>query len=131
MFVETTYPSREITFQINKKVGKPYSLMERLKMGGIGSKRMSIEEVSPEYNEYLNPDYYVTHGNIELRPKGIIIHFRYKLESYTLVIAFDELKVETDNKLILRFGESFIKFKNGLEVNGKFITRLTRMLPQS
>ncbi|MEP4532324.1 MAG: hypothetical protein ABJ004_04510 [Cyclobacteriaceae bacterium] len=124
MILETTYTSREVTLQINGIVGEPYSLLERLKMGGIGSKRMPIAAISDEYQEYLKAAHYKTYANIELRPKGIIIHFRYKLESYAWPIAFHALSIETKPDLILQSEGKFISFEEGIKLNSAFIEKL-------
>ena len=124
MILETTYTSREVTLQINGLVGKPFSLLERLKMGGIGSKRMPIAAISDEFQEFLKAAHYKTYANIELRPKGIIIHFRYKLESYAWPIAFHSLSIETKPEFLLRSEGKFISFEGGMQLNSAFIEKL-------
>lgn len=124
MIFETTYTKRETILEINKLVGKPYSLLERLKMKGIGSKRMAISAISEEYQEYMNADHYMTHANIELRPKGIILHFRYKLESYAWPMPYGQVVVETTPILTFKSSGKFISFKNGMEVNKLFIDKI-------
>jgi len=47
MVHNTTYPDPQITYLINQTVGKPYPFLQRIKMGGIGSKRMNILTLSP------------------------------------------------------------------------------------
>lgn len=130
MIFETTYNRRDIILSIEKLVGQPFSLIKRLKMGGIGSKRMHIETISQEYVEYMNPGHYVTYGNLELRPKGIIIHFRFKLESYAWPIPYDNLKIKTEPDLTFHIDDKFISFKQGMETNGPFIEKLRHFLNQ-
>ncbi|MFY0601005.1 MAG: hypothetical protein JXR03_15120 [Cyclobacteriaceae bacterium] len=130
MIFDTTYTKREITQEINKLVGKPFSIIDRIKMGGIGSKRMAITAISKEYEEYLNADHYITYGNIELRPSGILIHFRYKLESYTWPMSFEGLQIEVKPKLKLTHDDKFILFEDGFELNQKFLGRLIEMCPR-
>ncbi|MFT6866957.1 MAG: hypothetical protein ACJA08_001795 [Cyclobacteriaceae bacterium] len=130
MIYETTYSSHQITIEINKIVGEAYSFLDRFKLNGIGSKRMPISSISPEFTEYLKADHYITYANIELRPKGIIIHFRYKLESYCWPMAYDKLVVETEPNLTLRSKDKFITFKDGLMLNGKFVDKLIHIAQQ-
>ncbi len=124
MILETTYNKRETILQINQLVGKPYTLMQRLRMGGIGSGRMGISQVSPEYAHYLKAGHYITHANIELRPEGILIHFRFKLESYAWPMPYADLQISTDPELTFTSGGKFIVFKDGMKVNGSFIERM-------
>ncbi|MEQ8584053.1 MAG: hypothetical protein RIC30_15235 [Marinoscillum sp.] len=126
MILETTYNKRETIQQINQLVGKPYTLIQRLRMGGIGSKRMGISKISPEFAHYLKAGHYVTHANIELRPEGILIHFRFKLESYAWPMPYTGLEVATDPELTFTADGKFIAFKEGMKVNGPFIERMIR-----
>jgi hypothetical protein len=126
MILETTYSSRETEKQIDTLVGKPYSFRERWKMGGIGSKRMVVEKISAEYESYLNPSHYRTYANIELRPKGILLHFRVKLESYAWVMPYSNLKIDFGDKLTLRIDERFVTFNDARENNVKFLDKLKK-----
>lgn len=124
MIFETTYSKRETILEINQLVGNPYSFLDRIKMRGIGSKRMAISSISEEYEEYLNADHYMTHANIELRPKGIILHFRYKLESFAWPMPYSDLTIETSPVLKFRSSNKFISFNNGMEVNEEFLKKV-------
>ncbi len=131
MILETTYNNKETIRQIDLLTGKPYSFRQRWKMGGIGSKRMVIESISKEYEEYLNPNHYRTYANIELRPKGILLHFRLKLEAYAWVMPYSELKIEFGEKLTLRCEGKFVAFKDARENNEKFLEKLKKAQTES
>jgi hypothetical protein len=124
MIYDTSYSSKETTRQINNAVGHPFSFKERWKLGGIGSKRMVIEDISQEYKKYLNADHYVSNANIELRPKGILVHFRHKLQAYSWVMPYEKLSILSIEKLRLTSESKFIQFKDGLESNKKFIEKM-------
>ena len=129
MIYDTSYPDKETTRQINKAVGVPFSFMERLKMGGIGSRRMTIHEISEEYKNYLNADHYISVANIELRPKGILIHFRHKLQSYSWVMPYDSIAITYDKILKLESKGFFIQFND--PQNDKFIIRMIHLSENS
>jgi hypothetical protein len=124
MIYDTSYSDKVITRKINHAVGEAFGFKERWKMGGIGSKRMVIEDISEEYRKYLNADHYVSNANIELRPKGILVHFRHKLQAYTWVMPYADLAIESSDKLTLSSNGKFIQFKDGLEVNEEFIEKM-------
>lgn len=128
MILETTYNSQETIRQIDLLTGKPYSFRERWRMGGIGSKRMAIASISEEYQEYLNPSHYRTFANIELRPKGILLHFRLRLESYAWVMPYAHLKMDFGDQLTLHSEGKFVTFIDAYERNGKFLEKLTKAL---
>ena len=92
-------------------------------MGGIGSRRMVISSISEEYRQYLKADHYQSLANIELRPKGIIIHFRHKLQAYSWVMPYDTLIISFKASLLLESDGKFIEF-NETRGNEKFIERM-------
>ena len=73
MILNTTYTNKDNDEIINNLVGYPYSFIKKLKMKGIGSGRMIIDEVSPKLERTVlnGPD--LNYANIELRPKGILV----------------------------------------------------------
>jgi len=129
MIFDTSYSDKETTRQIDKAVGQGYSFKERWKMGGIGSPRMSIADISEEYKKYMKPDHYVSNANIELRPKGILVHFRHKLQAYTWVMPFPSLKIELQELLRIESDDKFIVFKEG--INEKFVRKVEERLSLS
>ena len=122
MLFDTTNTDKRITQQINEAVGAPFSFKNRLKMGGIGSKRMVIQAISAAYRQYLKASHYETKANIELRPKGIIIHFRHKLESYSWVMPYHELTIQLSESLKLEANQHYISFHK--ELDHAFIHKL-------
>ena len=93
MLLNVSYNHPERRDKINAEVGKPFSLIERLKMKGIGSNKLFITSTSIEIHNLLILDKYTNTCNIEIRPDGIIVTFRSILETYALVIPFYKLKL--------------------------------------
>lgn len=122
MIFDTSYPDKETTRKINQAVGHSFSWKERWKMGGIGSRRMTIHEISDEYKKYLNADHYISTANIELRPKGIILHFRHKLQAYSWIMPYESLQIIYNNTLRLESDNHFIQFNE--PENDRFIDRM-------
>jgi hypothetical protein len=122
MIFDTSYSDKETTRQINQAVGLPFSWKERWKMGGIGSKRMTIHTISDEYKKYMNADHYISSANIELRTKGIIIHFRHKLQAYSWVMPYKRLSMTYEKALKLQSEGKFIIFND--PGNERFIERM-------
>ena len=91
-------------------------------MGGIGSRRMVIGDISEEYQKYLKAAHYQSHANLELRPKGLIIHFRHKLEAYSWIMPYASLEVEASDLLRLTSDGKFISFAE--ELDEAFIRKL-------
>ena len=93
MLLNVSYNNKEITQKIDSEVGKPYSLKERIQLGGIGSPRLVITETSIQIYNLLILDNNRNVCNIEMRPEGIIVGFRSLLESYALIIPYYKLSL--------------------------------------
>jgi hypothetical protein len=91
MLLNVSYNNKQVYRKIDEAVGKPYTIAERLKRGGIGAGRLVITEASVQINNLLILDNNRNVCSIEMRPKGIIVGFRSILESYALVIPYYKL----------------------------------------
>ena len=99
MLKNVSYNNPKQEDEINNFVGKPFSLIERLKMKGIGSGKLLIVSASKEIENLQILDQNINQCNIERRPKGILIYFRVLLETYALIIPYYKLvifKVDSD-----------------------------------
>lgn len=126
MILETTHIKKDQKQIINDLVGKPFSFLEAIKLRGIGSKRMIIEDVSPNLKTYMNNTQDIKYANIELRSGGIIIHFNKGLIKYIWVIPFYHLVIYKTNGTSIHAQGRFIKFKNtkALKENKSFFDKL-------
>ena len=91
MLVNNSYHDPELKKKINDHLGKPFTLKERFKMGGIGSPKMKITDSSIQIRNLLILDNSTKTCNIELRPNGILLGFQVRLQTYLLVIPFYKL----------------------------------------
>ena len=126
MIYNTTYHNEDYLQQSKEVVGKAFSFLERLKMGGIGSGRLMIAEISPKLKlgklEFSEIDY----GNIELRPQGIIVHYTSKLERFSWVIPFFRLNTYNAQTYSIHADGSYIKFEKNknYKENKKFLEKM-------
>ena len=93
MLYNISHKDPKIEREINELVGKPFSLIDNIKKGGIGSPKLFITRCSQEIYNLLHVNNTVKFCNIELRPKGIIIGFQSRLDIYALVIPYYKLVV--------------------------------------
>ena len=93
MLLNISYNDPTIKRQIEKAVGKPFSLQQRWKLDGIGSQKLKINSASIDIHNLLILDNNLKSCNLELRPLGIIVHFRSLLETYGLIIPYYKLKL--------------------------------------
>ena len=124
MIFNTSYYDKEITAKINQMVGKPFSIWQRLKMGGIGSMRMIVDDSSTNFEPYLKKAPQLTYINIELRPNGILVHLNNVLKVFTWAIPFEVLEVKLEQKARICDANGFLEFRDAYKHNRKFLERL-------
>lgn len=112
MILETTYTDKSNDQIINDLVGKPYSFFQIFKMKGVGSKRMVIEDSSPNFKPFLNKVADTSYANLELRPKGILIRINKGLQNFTWIIPFYHLVIYKTNGSSIHAQGKFIHFRN-------------------
>lgn len=126
MILNSTYNNKEHKQILIDLVGKPFSFIESLKMRGIGSKRMIIQEVSPNLNSYLNKVADANYANIELRTKGIIIYVNKGLQNFTWAIPYYQLVIYKSNCASIHAQGRYIQFKinKTFKENKKFFNKM-------
>lgn len=126
MILDTTYQNKEHQNLIKDLVGKRFSFLQSIKMKGIGSKRMIIEEVSPNMKSYINTISDVNYANIELRPTGILIMINKGLSNFTWIIPYYQLVIYITNGSSIHAQGRFIKFRNNktFKENKSFFDKL-------
>jgi hypothetical protein len=126
MFYDITYRNDKITKEINDFIGSPYNFIKAIQMGGIGSHRMMVDEVSAHFKNVLNTVSDINYGSIEMRPNGIIFHITKGLQRFVWLIPYYKLVVFKSTTLSFHADGKFIKFKNNqfTRKNSAFISKL-------
>ena len=126
MIYDTTYNNKEAKEVFEVLLGKPYTFLKALKLGGVGSKRMMIEQVSPKFSSMMNNVSDINYGNIELREKGIIVHINKGLKNYSWAIPFYQLHLYNTQTFSIHAQGNFVQFKknNLLRENKSFLDKL-------
>ncbi len=126
MLFNTTYNNKEYITESDNMLGNAFSFLEKIKIGGIGSSRLVIEELSPKLQPKNLQKIDVNYANIELRPKGVILHFTNKLDRYSWIIPYYRLATYSNNTFSIHANGNFIKFtKNkNYQNNKKFIAKM-------
>tara|TARA_B100001094_G_C18141871_1_gene778349 strand:+ start:830 stop:1252 length:423 start_codon:yes stop_codon:yes gene_type:complete len=126
MIYNISYRDREIIREINTTIGKPFGVIERFKMKGIGSPRFILNSASNDVAKRLPSDESMVKVSIELRPKGIIVHFKKFTEHYTWIIPYYKLTIYYSDNLSIYGEATFMKFvSNGLKKShNKFLKKV-------
>ncbi|WP_047416221.1 hypothetical protein [Cellulophaga sp. Hel_I_12] len=126
MLLNVSHHDKDVSRKIDEELGKPFTLKERWKMNGIGSPKLFITQTSVEIHNLLILDNNTSVCNIELRPKGIIVGFRSRLESYALIIPFYKLTIYKGDAAVYSIYRDhyFIKVKSDTKAIQKFFKKI-------
>lgn len=126
MVFDTTYKNEDYIEKSALLVGKSFSILERIKQGGIGSSRFIIESISPKLDLGKLKSAEIDYGNIELRPKGIIVHYTRILERFSWIIPYYSLVIYNAQFFSIHANGNYMQFlknKNYTD-NKKFIHKM-------
>ena len=129
MIKNLSYNSKKNNILLLELVGRPFSFIERLKLGGIGSNKLVIADASKEIVELLRLDNNVNYCNIEIRKNGLIIRFRSLLETYGFIIPYYKLIIYKGESNIysLYKDTNYIKFFVDNKSTSLFIKKIIRL----
>ncbi|SDG76007.1 hypothetical protein [Psychroflexus sediminis] len=128
MLLNVSYNRPKIKQQINEEVGKPFTFMERIKLGGIGSGKLNIHSSSIQIYNLLILDNNLNICGVEMRPKGIIVTFRSLLETYALVIPYYKLKLYKGQAKVysIYIDNYFVKVEAKDKRNHEFLKKILK-----
>jgi hypothetical protein len=126
MILNTTHHNAEHKQIIADLIGSSFSLVQKLKLGGVGSKRMIIDNVSPNMKSMMNVVSDINYANIELRPKGILVMINQGLKNFTWIIPYYQLVIYKTNGSSIYAQGRFVHFRNSktFKENKKFFDKL-------
>lgn len=110
--------------KIDQFVGTSYSLIEKIKMGGAGSEKMQIVSCSQTFKEVLNKHQEINYGSLEIRTKGIIVHFNNGQQYHVWCIPFYHLSIFKTDTLNIHGAGSMVKFYLKKKQNERFLNTL-------
>ncbi|MCF7568104.1 hypothetical protein L3X37_06960 [Sabulilitoribacter arenilitoris] len=114
MILNTTHKIKGHKQIIRDLVGRSFTLLESFQMKGVGSKRMIIEEVSPNLQSFMNVVSDINYANIELRTNGILIFINKGLQNFTWIIPYYQLVIYKTNGASIHAQGKYIHFKNNI-----------------
>lgn len=127
MIYNTTRTDRDIDKAVDDLVGQQFGLLHKIKNGSIGSEPFVMSACSPDFDIDFNDIDYNRKCNLELRPKGVIIHFRKNSSSFIWPIPFHHLTIYKSGRIISIFeNTSYLKIKTMVhrKKDSPFIQRL-------
>ena len=124
-----SYKDKETDKLINEEMGNAYSLIKKLQLGGIGSRRLVIEYFSENMNHLKLKVSGLQYGNIEIRPKGIIIHINQGIYTYAWTIPFFRLSIYNGDFFTIHGNGNYIQFnkEKSWKENRTFLQKLIQL----
>ncbi|UGU14589.1 hypothetical protein LS482_12875 [Sinomicrobium kalidii] len=114
--------------KIESAVGKPYTIADRVKIGGVHSPKMDIVSSSVQLHNLLILNQTDSTCIIELRPQGIILRFTAILDKYALVIPYYKLSIHkvNTNLYIIYKDDYHVKVDARNETGRDFIKKILK-----
>tara|TARA_X000001036_G_scaffold214985_1_gene201378 strand:- start:1404 stop:1826 length:423 start_codon:yes stop_codon:yes gene_type:complete len=128
MIFNSTYTDKEKELEVEKLIGKKYGIISSIRLNGVGSKRLIVQETSQNLKKIIIQKSDLIYSNIEIRPGGVIVYIAEGLNRYSWVIPYYKLVIyKTPNYSIHSEGD-FIRFSNNVNVkeNLKFFKKLLK-----
>ena len=114
MIYNSTYNDIEKEIETNNLVGKKYNLIKSIRLGGIGSKRLIVEDLGLNFKKLIQQKTDLTYSNVELRDKGIIVYVVDGQKRFTWVIPFYKLVIYKSPTFSIHSDGNFIRYSNKL-----------------
>lgn len=129
LIFNTTYTDFSEQQEINELIGNSFSMLEKIRLKGIGSARIQVHAVSENFTTLIKSITDVTYANIELRPKGIIVHVTQQLRRYAWVIPYNKLQILKGAFISVYSEESYMQMlTTGLcGINDRFLNKMIKL----
>ena len=121
MIFNSTYTDKEKELEVKKLIGKKYGLISSIRLNGVGSKRLIVQETSQNFKKIIIQKSDLIYSNIEIRPGGIIVYIAEGLKRYSWVIPYYKLVIYKTPNYSIHSGGDFIRFSNDLNVKENLI----------
>lgn len=133
MILDFTAPTKDQIKLVNDLVGQDYSLFEKIRLGGIGSHKMILSNFSDGFRKLLRPNQNLIYGNIEIRPKGIIIHLSHVNSRFSWIVPFYRMSIFQSDDFAIHSSGEFLKFRidGNFTKNKDYIQKLLRLKIES
>ena len=126
MILDSTHTKKSHKQIITDLIGKPFSFFESIRLGGVGSKKMIIHEVSPNLQPYLNTGSNINYATIEMRSDGILVFINKRLKNFIWIIPYYQLAIYKANGISIHAQGTFIHLKTNkvFKENKSFLDKL-------
>ena len=132
MLLKTSIDRKQKEIEIDQICGQSFNLLTKFKNQIFGSPKYKIISIYPD-NISLKKINDLTYFNLELRPKGIVLYFRFKQDEYAIYGRFNQTFLQSSNNIFeIQIGNYIIKseIQNNIS-HHKFIGKLWELKNES
>tara|TARA_B100001057_G_C22818180_1_gene938321 strand:+ start:1535 stop:1957 length:423 start_codon:yes stop_codon:yes gene_type:complete len=132
MLLKTSIDRKQKEIEIDQICGQSFNLLTKFKNQIFGSPKYKIISIYPD-NISLKKNNDLTYFNLELRPKGIVLYFRFKQDEYAIYGRFNQTFLQSSNNIFeIQIGNYIIKseIQNNIS-HHKFIGKLWELKNES
>ena len=128
MIFNSTYTDKEKELEVEKLIGKKYGLISSIRLNGVGSKRLIVQETSQNLKKIIIQKSDLIYSNIEIRSGGVIVFIAEGLNRYSWVIPYYKLVIYKTPNYSIHSDGNFIRFSNDLNIkeNLNFFKKLIK-----
>ena len=128
MIFNSTYTDKEKELEVEKLIGKKYGIISSIRLNGVGSKRLIVQETSQNLKKIIIQKSDLIYSNIEIRSGGVIVYIAEGLNRYSWVIPYYKLVIYKTPNYSIHSDGNFIRFSNDLNIkeNLKFFKKLIK-----
>ncbi|RKS53743.1 hypothetical protein BC962_1997 [Gillisia mitskevichiae] len=133
MLFNTTDTNKSYLEETSNTVGKAFSFVDKIKMGGVSSGKLEVAEFSAKLEPKDLLASAVNYATIVLRPKGVIVHFRNDSKRYSWIIPYYRLVIYNTRTFTIHANGHFIKLKRNknYQDNKKFLDKMIDLKNES
>jgi hypothetical protein len=124
MLFDTSIKDKETKQTIEQLVGKPFGILDILKIGAVGSSRMEIVAYSKLFSKVMQWDKQAVFASIAMRPKGLLVIINVRLNNYSWVIPYHYLSIFKTDILVIHGQGEYLKMKVYGDQNKKLIEKI-------
>ena len=132
MLIKTSIDRKQKEIEIEQKCGQSFNLLTKFKNQIFGSPKYKIISIYPD-NISFKKNNDLIYFNLELRPKGIVLYFRYKQDEYAIYGRFNQTLFQSSNKIFeIQIGNYIVKseIQNNI-AHHKFIGKFLELKNES
>ncbi len=103
-----SYNNKTLKKKIDNLIGPAFSWRERFRMKGIGSPKFKLVRASAPIEALLAVDNRRWLCHVELRPSGIILAFRSRLETYGWIVPYRNLSIFKNEDYLSFYSQQYL-----------------------